>query len=109
MTENKEKLQKTTAINGVKLTVYFADTLRNEYRGHSPNTVVPTDVCAIFQPNGNRNPQSTKYCGYGMMILPSQSDYYVVASKNGYVTYSSSIISVYSHREKWVIKMKPSN
>lgn len=82
------------AIQGVNVTLYYADTQRNRDNGRTPNTVVSLPGIDGFKPNNNKNPQISDTNGaYGFMVFPN-ADYYVVAVKDGYDKYVSGTISV---------------
>lgn len=92
-------------IDGVNVTLYYANTDRNKATGKSPDTLVPLPGIDGFKPNNNRNPQISDTEGaYGFMVF-SNSDYYLVATKDGYIKYTSSTISVELEIVKWNFKM----
>lgn len=94
------------AVGGVNLTLYYADTERNRASGKTPGTVVPLPVIDGFKPNDNKNPQVSDASGaYGFMVFPN-SDYYVVAEKDGYNKYISPMLSVEKELVKWDFKMQ---
>ncbi len=83
-------------ISGVNVELYYADTARNKAAGLTPGTLVPLPLVAGFSPANNANPQSSDANGkYAFMVFP-QTDYYIVAAKAGYTTYTSATISVYT-------------
>ena len=58
-----------------------------------------------FKPNNNADPQVSDTSGaYGFMVFPN-SDYYIVATKDGYAKYTSPTISVGQDIVKWDFKM----
>ena len=58
-----------------------------------------------FKPNNNLNPQISDASGaYGFMVFPT-TDYYIVATKDGYNKYTSPTISVEQDIVKWDFKM----
>lgn len=58
-----------------------------------------------FKPNDNLNPQASDVNGtYGYMVFPN-TDYYIIAEKDGYETYTSPTISVEKEIVKFDIKM----
>ncbi|KLU64437.1 N-acetylmuramoyl-L-alanine amidase LytC precursor [Desulfosporosinus acididurans] len=92
-------------IAGVNVTLYYADTDRNKANGETPDTVVPLPNIDGFKPNNNMNPQISDASGsYGFMVFPT-TDYYIVATKDGYNNYTSPTISVEQDIVKWDFKM----
>ncbi|WP_041049115.1 S-layer homology domain-containing protein, partial [Gordoniibacillus kamchatkensis] len=76
-------------INGVTMSLYWADTELNKQNGHTPNTLVSLPELSSFAPNQNRNPQVTNSAGeYAWMVFPN-ADYYIVATKSGYDSFST--------------------
>jgi VCBS repeat-containing protein len=76
-------------ISGVKAQLYWADTELNRSKGRTPNTLVNLPVLEGFAPSDNRVPQFTdKFGAYAWMVFP-EGDYYIVAEKDGYVTFDS--------------------
>ncbi|MBL0385890.1 cadherin-like beta sandwich domain-containing protein, partial [Tumebacillus sp. ITR2] len=76
-------------IDGVKTTLYWADTQLNRDKGRTPNTPVNLPELSNMAPNQNHNPQITRDGGqYGWMVFPD-GDYYMVAQRDGYVVYDS--------------------
>lgn len=95
------------AIDGVNITLYYANTDRNKAAGKIPDTVVPLPGIDGFKPNNNKNPQvSNAYGEYGFMVFPT-SDYYLVATKEGYNKYISPVISVEQKIVKWDLRLNP--
>ncbi|MDA8441213.1 MAG: cell wall-binding repeat-containing protein [Peptococcaceae bacterium] len=94
---------------GVNVTLYYADTARNKAAGKSPNTAVALPGIAGFKPNNNHDPQTSDVNGaYGFMVFPD-TDYYIVATKYGYVQYTSPTISVGHEIVHWDFKMSPAS
>ncbi|WP_258365648.1 S-layer homology domain-containing protein [Aneurinibacillus soli] len=76
-------------IDGIKLTLYWADTDLNRSKGRTPGTQVVLPSLPDMAPNQNRNSQLTVDGGkYGWMVFP-EGDYYIIAEKDGYKTYDS--------------------
>ncbi|WP_425803383.1 cell wall-binding repeat-containing protein [Desulfitobacterium sp. Sab5] len=93
------------ALQGVNVTLYYANTERNKAAGKTPDTVVDLPGIDGFKPNNNKNPQVSDVSGsYGFMVFPV-SDYYIVAAKDGYEQYKSPTISVEKDIVKWDFKM----
>jgi LPXTG-motif cell wall-anchored protein len=81
-------------ITGVNVKLYYANTTRNILAGRKPGTLVDLPKVAEFPPADNANPQfSDDFGKYAYMVFPD-ADYYVVAAKDGYETYTSPVISV---------------
>ncbi|MDP5275068.1 S-layer homology domain-containing protein, partial [Chengkuizengella axinellae] len=81
-------------IEGAKVILFYADTQRNRDNGITPGTRVELPELVDFAPNDNHNPQySDSYGNYAYMVY-SYTDYYLIATKNGYYTYTSPTISV---------------
>ncbi|MCK9216892.1 MAG: S-layer homology domain-containing protein [Firmicutes bacterium] len=91
-------------LGGVHVELYYADTARNTTNGKTVNKPVPQiDLGGIFTfpPNDNKNPQwSTATTVYNnhpdvqdhgnyAWMVPANADYYIIATKSGYVTYDS--------------------
>jgi len=94
-------------IDGVNVVVFYADTQRNKDAGIVPNTEVSLPIISGFAPNDNKNPQiSDSFGSYAFMVYPN-TDYYIVATKDGYEKYTSPIISVEKEIVKWDFKMNP--
>lgn len=92
-------------IVGADVTLYYANTDRNKINGKTPDTVVPLPDIDGFKPINNINPQLNDASGaYGFMVFPT-SDYYIVATKEGYEAYQSPTISVKQDLVKWDFKM----
>lgn len=93
------------AMQGVNVTLYYADTQRNRANGKTPNTVVSLPRIDGFKPNNNKNPQISDANGaYGFMVFPN-ADYYIVAVKDGYDKYVSETISVNEEIVRYDFKM----
>lgn len=76
-------------LEGVTTKLYWADTELNKQKGRTPNTEVSLPELKDFAPNKNHNPQITDAFGqYAWMVYPD-GDYYIVASKPGYINYST--------------------
>ncbi|WP_018214361.1 InlB B-repeat-containing protein [Desulfitobacterium hafniense] len=90
---------------GAKVILYYADTARNKAAGKTPGTLVELPPLEEFKPNQNINPQNSDPSGaYGFMVFP-ESDYYLVANKEGYEEYKSPTIAVEQDLVKWDFKM----
>ncbi len=95
------------ALAGVKVTLYYAGTERNKAAGKTPDTVVALPSIAGFKPSNNQDPQTSDSSGaYGFMVFPT-TDYYIVATKDGYDPYTSPTISVEQEIVHWDFKMSP--
>lgn len=96
-------------IPGVNAVLYFANTERNKANGKAVDTVVNLPEIPGFKPNNNINPQiSTENGEYGWMVFPD-SDYYIVATVDGYKKYVSPTISVEKEIVKWDFSMEKIN
>ncbi|MFC6550189.1 S-layer homology domain-containing protein [Cohnella cellulosilytica] len=73
-------------LQGVKVSVYWADTKLNRSMGRKPNTRVELPRVQGMA-NRNTNLQSTATDGQFGWLLPPDGDYYVIAEKEGYKTY----------------------
>lgn len=82
-------------IEGAKVSLHFADTLRNRGKGNTPNATVTLPAIPGFDPNDNASPEqlSDIYGFYAYMVYP-ESDYYLVVTKDGYYNYTSPTLSV---------------
>ena len=95
------------ALAGANVTLYYADSARNKAAGKTPDTVVALPSIAGFKPNNNQDPQTSDVNGaYGFMVFPD-TDYYIVATKDGYAPYTSPTISVGQETVHWDFKMSP--
>ena len=93
------------AIEGATITLHYADTERNKDAGKIPDTEVKLPLIPGFKPNDNLNPQASDANGaYGFMVFPN-TDYYIIAEKDGYDTYKSPTIPVEKEMVKFDIKM----
>ncbi|MFT4106449.1 MAG: DUF4073 domain-containing protein [Lacrimispora sp.] len=83
------------AIKNAEVTLYYADTPRNRAKGITPGTKVTLPAIPGFAPNDNLSPsQKSDASGkYAYMVYPD-TDYYLVVTKDGYVTHTSGPISV---------------
>jgi len=89
------------AITGANVTLYYANTSRNIAAGKTPDTLVLLPTIDGFKPNNNVNPQLSDASGaYGFMVFPT-SDYYIVATKDGYDQFRSPTIPV----EQYIVKL----
>ncbi|WP_409250888.1 Ig-like domain-containing protein [Bacillus sp. SCS-153A] len=76
-------------IKDVTMKLYWADTELNRSKGRTPHTLVNLPILEGFAPNDNRVPQMTTKAGaYAWMVFPD-GDYYIIAEKDGYLTYDS--------------------
>lgn len=95
------------AIANANVVLYYADTARNRAAGKIPGTMVQLPVINGFKPNDNKNPQMTDSNGsYGYMVYPD-TDYYIVAKKDGYDIFTSPSIAVGTELVKFSAKMNP--
>lgn len=83
-------------LSGVQLKLYWANTAVNIANNRIPNTLVELPELMGFPPNKNRNPQistdwldNTNEIGNYAWMVFANGDYYVIAEKEGYVTYDS--------------------
>ena len=96
-------------VTGANVTLYYANTDRNIAAGRTPDTAVPLPSIDGFKPNNNINPQISDANGaYAFMVFPN-SDYYIVATKDGYNKYTSRTLSVEREIVKWDFKMTQTN
>ncbi|WP_174818622.1 S-layer homology domain-containing protein, partial [Paenibacillus kobensis] len=86
--------QSGQVVEGVHVVLYYADTQRNRDNGVTPNTEVVLPVLTGFAPNDNKNPQLSDIYGKYAYMVYAHTDYYLVATKSGYDTYTSPTISV---------------
>ena len=92
-------------VSGAHLTLYYANTERNKANGKSVDTMVELPILDDFKPNSNKNPQISDAEGaYGWMVYP-ESDYYIVALKDGNDKYISPTISVEQEIVRWDFSM----
>ena len=81
-------------IEGADVKLYYADTPLNAKNGHKAGELVELPGLSNFPPADNKNPQfSDKFGKYAWMVFP-ESDYYIVATKDGYKKFVSSTIHV---------------
>lgn len=96
-------------VAGADVKLYYANTARNIANGKTPDTLVSLPAIDGFKPSNNQNPQASNTLGaYGWMVFPT-SDYYIVATKDGYYKYISPTLSVDEEIVKWNFKMNPQN
>jgi hypothetical protein len=96
-------------IPGANVTLYYANTERNKANGKTPDKLVELPLIDGFKPNNNKDPQISDANGeYGFMVFPT-TDYYLVATKDGYDKYVSPTISVEQEIVKWDFKMIATN
>lgn len=76
-------------LNGVHMSLYWADTDLNKSNGHQAGTLVQLPPLPNFLPHQNANPQTTDDHGeYAWMVYP-EGDYYIVAEKPGYDAFNT--------------------
>jgi hypothetical protein len=96
-------------VEGAEVTLYYADTERNILNGITPDTAVTLPAVSDFPPADNGNPQASDAYGlYAFMVYP-HTDYYIVAEKSGYETYTSDTIPVADAIVNWDFEMAPVN
>lgn len=94
-------------ISGAHVKLYYADTQRNRDKGIKPHTLVNLPTVNDFPPADNLNPQFSDENGkYAWMVFP-HTDYYIVATADGYEDYTSSIITVEEEIVRHDIQMTP--
>ncbi len=94
-------------VEGAEVTLYYADTERNILNGITPDTAVTLPAVSDFPPADNGNPQASDAYGlYAFMVYP-HTDYYIVAEKSGYETYTSETIPVADAIVNWDFEMTP--
>ncbi|WP_028608613.1 DUF7601 domain-containing protein [Paenibacillus harenae] len=95
-------------IEGAEVTLYYADTPKNTANGIVPGTKVTLPAIPGFAPNDNASPSQNSDANgaYAYMVFPN-TDYYLVVTKAGYETYTSTIISVGLDIVRYDIQMKP--
>jgi hypothetical protein len=92
-------------IAGADIKLYYADTERNRKAGKAADTLVQLPVIDGFKADSNKDPQMSDDSGaYGFIAFP-QTDYYIVAEKNGYRKYTSPVIPVENELVKWNFAM----
>lgn len=76
-------------VEGVTVTLYWADTELNRSKGRVPGQMVALPELPDFAPNRNLDPQDSNAAGqYGWMVYP-EGDYYIMGEKDGYLTFDS--------------------
>lgn len=94
-------------ISGADITLYYADTANNRAKGIIPGTKVNLPIIDGFAPSNNANPQYSDSNGkFAFMVMPN-TDYYIVAVKDGYYTFTSGVISVGNDLVNYNFKMTP--
>ncbi|TCP52191.1 S-layer family protein, partial [Tumebacillus sp. BK434] len=96
------------AVDGVTVTVYWADTALNKSQGRTPGSKVELPRLSPMT-NKNANGQTTGKDGqFGWLLLP-EGDYYIVAEKDGYETYDgrSNVLHVGQSAVKTNITLQP--
>lgn len=94
-------------IVGADVKLYYANTARNLANGIKPDTLVELPGVNDFPPADNLNPQKSDVNGkYAWMVFPN-TDYYIVATADGYEKYISPTISVDTEIVRHDIKMTP--
>ncbi|NBD25014.1 tandem-95 repeat protein [Paenibacillus glycinis] len=81
-------------IEGAHVVLYYADTPRNRGKGITPGTEVTLPALTGFAPNDNANPQDSNAFGKYAYMVYGHTDYYLIATKAGYSTYTSPTLSV---------------
>ncbi|WP_248928304.1 S-layer homology domain-containing protein [Paenibacillus hamazuiensis] len=76
-------------ISDIDMRLYWADTELNRQNKRTPHTLVNLPELPKFAPNQNHNPQMTDASGAYAWMVYGDADYYIVASKGGYSTYST--------------------
>ncbi|MBB6733191.1 DUF7601 domain-containing protein [Cohnella zeiphila] len=96
------------AIEGAEVTLYYADTPKNKANGIEPGTKVTLPAIPGFAPNDNASPSQNSDANgaYAYMVFPD-TDYYLVVTKTGYETYTSTTISVGSDIVRYDVQLKP--
>ncbi len=94
-------------IAGADVKLYYADTQRNKAKGINAGTLVELPEVKDFPPADNLNPQLSDANGkYAWMVFPD-TDYYIVATADGYEKYVSPVISVDKEIVRHDIAMTP--
>ncbi|WP_195264403.1 immunoglobulin-like domain-containing protein [Clostridium sp. 1001275B_160808_H3] len=94
-------------IAGAQVKLYYANTERNKANGRKPDTLVELPTVNDFPPANNLNPQISDANGkYAWMVFP-YTDYYIVATADGYEKYVSDNISVEEEIVRHDIQMEP--
>ncbi|MFB9276951.1 S-layer homology domain-containing protein [Cohnella cellulosilytica] len=77
------------ALQGVKITLYWADTALNRSKGRTPGEIVKLPALAHFAPHKNNAVQTTPVEGTFGWVPFIDGDYYFIAVKDGYEKYDS--------------------
>lgn len=77
------------ALQGVKITLYWADTALNRSKGRTPGEIVKLPTLTHFAPHKNNAVQTTPAEGIFGWVPYIDGDYYFVAVKDGYEKYDS--------------------
>jgi hypothetical protein len=77
------------ALEGVELTLYWADTEHNRTNGRTPGEAVKLPTLRNFAPHQNNGVQTTSADGNFGWVPFVESDYYFIATKEGYQTFDS--------------------
>ncbi|OWR30916.1 hypothetical protein CDO73_10035 [Saccharibacillus sp. O23] len=72
------------ALEGVKITLYWADTAANRAAGRLPGKALP-DANGVGSPSAPTSDSSGLY----IRSVPGEADYYLVGEKNGYLPFDS--------------------
>ena len=94
-------------IQGATVKLYYANTAVNIANGKTPGTMVSLPSVSGFPPSNNSNPQQTDSAGLYAFMVYSNTDYYIVATKDGYETFTSATISVGSSIVNYDFAMTP--
>ncbi|MCX7571876.1 cadherin-like beta sandwich domain-containing protein [Tumebacillus sp. DT12] len=79
------------AVDGVKVSLYWADTEQNRSKGRTPGTLVSLPQLPEMMPGQNVNGQLSSLEGeYGFLMFP-EGAYYLIAERSGYETYDSRL------------------
>ncbi|WP_171651743.1 S-layer homology domain-containing protein [Paenibacillus foliorum] len=93
---------------GSKVMLYYADTQRNKDNGKIPNTGVVLPVILGFAPNDNKSPdQLTDATGFYAYFVYPNTDYYLVITKEGFVSKTSDTISVGTDLVQYNAELNP--
>jgi hypothetical protein len=77
------------ALAGVEITLYWADTELNRSKGRTPGEAVKLPELRNFAPHQNNAVQTTSADGLFGWVPFVDSDYYFIATKEGYHTFDS--------------------
>ena len=94
-------------IQGATVKLYYANTAGNIANGKTPGTLVSLPSVSGFPPSNNSNPQQSDSAGLYAFMVYSNTDYYIVATKDGYETFTSGTISVGSSIVNYDFSMTP--